>query len=223
MAKLSEVVTPQLLFDDTAEGSISTPGTDEYALFVDGGVAKLKDDGGNVSELGAGGLTKLFDNTVGAGGATSIDTDGTDLSGYDVLEIYTLLRSDESAQTSSALLRFNNDSGGNYHRSLISNANTTLIGFTGAGETSVFSACRGASATAGYFGLTRVTIPFYAETVAFKTMTAFNPNLGGSAAEGRINVAGFTWASSAAITRVAVSIAGGFEFIQGSRLLIYGR
>lgn len=69
-----------IVIQNTPEGSVPTPPTDRYALFVEAGSLKIKDEGGTTSPIGGGGGggTTLPDQSSSAG--LFLTTDGSNLS-----------------------------------------------------------------------------------------------------------------------------------------------
>lgn len=54
----------KIVLKDTAEGDITTPATDKFALFVDAGTLKVKDDAGDVSPVGASLVESVITSNV---------------------------------------------------------------------------------------------------------------------------------------------------------------
>src|SRR5258706_14448087 len=71
MAKLSESATPDILYTETANASITTPASGNQKLFVDTDhILKYKNSSGTVSNVGAG----------GSGTVTTVKDEGSNLS-----------------------------------------------------------------------------------------------------------------------------------------------
>jgi hypothetical protein len=198
---------------------------------ADGGAILASDQfviaraGANYKIAGAAilGALKVFDSTLGADTA-SIDTGAGGIpAGYSAIEIMLMLRTDEAAAISNANLRLNNDSGANYDTEDDSANGSTAAAAHSAGLTSILAIVHGAGGSASYPGMASVVIPAYDQTTFFKTglltETAHDATLGNNWTV----VKGFTWKSTSAITRVAVSAAGTAKLKAGSRMLIYLR
>lgn len=166
-------------------------------------------------------FTKLFDSTLGSAAAT-IDTGANGIpSGYSSLYAVVVARSAGAVFNNGINLRFNNDSGANYDYALILNNVGTVSQSNAAGQTAItFSTISGASGTASYPGIARISIPAYTDTTFFKMLEA----TGGTNVPSHF-VQDFctgTWKSTAAITRIAIIEGSGGNLVAGSRMTIYG-
>lgn len=173
---------------------------------------------------GGFGLVKIFDQTLGAA-AASIDTGaGGVTAGFVDLMIIAYARAADVANNVALNINFNNDSGANYDvsqwRNLDGSGASTNANARTAG---IFGAIPASSATANYFSIVRGTIASYdSVTAGYKLVESVG---GYNDAAGTLFQVGTlinTWRSTAAITRIAVSSAGGGNLITGSRLVIYG-
>ena len=165
----------------------------------------------------------LFSSTLGAN-AASIDTGAAGVAGgFNVLEIWFLGRTTEAVIDSTVKFTVNNDTGSNYNRELTQGAGTSTASFNAIGTTGWVAGAPGASATASEVGCVRMTIPLYAGTT-FKKIGEYTGGQteSSAASHGAANSAAIGWASTAAISRVAVT-AGSGNLLAGSTLLIYGR
>lgn len=174
-----------------------------------------------VAKLGgaSGGVTSFYDNTL------AVDTANFDITGIPAganLEIYTYLRTTQAAISSSANLRFNNDSAANYDSQRLRGAGATASAAFTAGATSgLFTDAPGASATANKFAATHILIPNYAGGVGHTTVIARTSHVEGIASGDmyaeQYNV---VWRSIAAINRVTLLPVSG-NFKAGSRCTVY--
>ena len=133
------------------------------------------------------------------------------------------------AQTSRPLLRFNNDSGGNDYtgEQIKGGGGTTLAASELAGQQITCGDTPGPSSLANSFSVHTITVFGYASTTWLKTVLIESAYANFTTANQRFRYAnGFTWNSTAAVTRVqfAANGSGGFDnFVTGSQLRIYGR
>ena len=134
--------------------------------------------------------------------------------GFNHLRLVMAARTDRAANYGQVNCTFNGDSGANYT-------------FKGPNQGSGIAASSfelgdiaGASAPAGYVGCTDLLIPNYAQTSLFKSWAGIaNWQDGTDNANGLVTG---TWLSTAAITSLALVVAGGSNFIAGSRVTLYG-
>ena len=169
-----------------------------------------------------GGLTKLFDSTLGAS-ALSIDSGAAGFStAFDLLQIYVIARTDEVAVLSTILVQVNNDSGNHYDNTLVRNRNTTVAGVSQAAQTGWSFVGSGASAAANFPAMAFIVIPGYAQTTFYKIAHFMEGTANSAAASNNVGLWTQAWENTAAINRVKVSVSGGANLIAGSRLLIYG-
>jgi hypothetical protein len=145
------------------------------------------------------------------------------LGGYDELRLVLYGRGTGSGGSRNVLLRFNNDSGGNYDSDWFSFYGGTGAGAESIGGTSAYVGdVPAASATADRFGVVEVKIPAYENTVGTKYGTSDAGWSQSTATNGTLRqVVGFGWRSTAAINRITLTPASG-DFKTGSRLVIYG-
>lgn len=159
-------VTPELTIRDPSGEVIATRRQATQIPAADSGTAtwalRLTDDSGsNTSTTGL-----LYTNTLAAP-AVTIDTTGTDLSGFNLLEIWALFRSDAAAaNVVNVGLTFNNDASAKYDSVWIRN-DSGAVGVVNLGlQTAILSQMPGALATPStVYGLTRMTIPFYSQAI----------------------------------------------------------
>jgi hypothetical protein len=174
-----------------------------------------------VQESG-GGVTKIFDSTLGANTA-SIDSGASSIPAtYDVLEVFMILRTTEAVDISSVAVTVNADSGANYDRQTGRANNVTLTAAASLAQTSWVLVAPGANQHAGAAGVIRMTLPGYAQTTFHKTAEATIALPDDTAANNYADFVSLRWRSTAAITQLTVA-AGSGNLLAGSRLLIYGR
>lgn len=168
---------------------------------------------------------KVFHKVL-TGTAVSIDTGANGIPpGYDVLEIFIISRTDEAVTSSTATsLRLNGDSGSNYDRYHLRVSNNAITQSELFGGTSFAIRMPGASHDANIFGYVRITIPFYSQTVAHKSVEwtlgvmddADTADIFHDSTSGR-------WRSTSAINRITWETPGTYNFIAGSSMVIFAR
>jgi hypothetical protein len=177
-----------------------------------------------ISGLAGTGLVSLFDSTLG-GAAASIDTGaGGIAAGHGDLIIWVMGRTADASVNVDVLLRFNNDSGANYNYAYVRNDGTgtpNAAGVTGA------TAARpgqitGNNATASTPGSIQITVPSYDQTTFHKVGTAQSGPVPTTLNNQLSFATAFTWQSTAAISRIAVSSQIGGNLQAGTRLVVYG-
>lgn len=172
---------------------------------------------------GAGGMTQIFDQTLGVA-AASIDTGAGGIpGGYSGLMIAVYARADGAFFSGSFSLQFNGDStANNYQLIWTNNSNGVSSSFlshnVGAIKTMEGP---GANVDANVFGASTVTIPNYDNTVGYKAATALGGFVEAGAGDSELVHLVSTWLSTAAITQVKL-ITGIGNLVAGSRMTIYG-
>jgi len=171
---------------------------------------------------GGGGMTKLFDSTLGAD-ATSIDTGAAGVAaGYASLLIHFLGRVSDTGLAGAAYLIVNNDTGVNYgyvmQRVVNGTAGVNQVASDGGVEIDV----PGNTAGANVFGAAAITIPAYTNTVAYKTMTGTYGYMGDATSNDNTTHLQARWKNTAAITRLAITDLSGGNLRAGSRLTVWG-
>lgn len=168
-------------------------------------------------------VTPLYDSVLSAA-AASFDVQSIS-AGYNDLLLRFMGRCAGAVTTDTVIVRFNNDSGTNYHRVLeYGRADATTAATGNASATgSWIGDIPGATATAAYAGLYEMTISSYSLTTFNKIFRSHGGFARGTATTDiyEENVFGM-WLSTVAINRVTVSMLGGSNFDAGSRLAIYG-
>lgn len=174
---------------------------------------------------GTAGLTLITDTLISGSAAATIDF--TSIPGtYKHLQVRGQVRADTSASNDRLRVRLNADSTtAHYAWDEADNyAAGTTQGSESASDTAISSAYIPANtAPANAAGDFVIDIQNYAGTVFDKTvLTAYVCRL--ATGSGGINVgrAGGYWLSTAAVTEVTLSLAGGGNFIIGSRVSLYG-
>jgi hypothetical protein len=171
----------------------------------------------------AGALTLLSTTTL-ASPAASIDVTGIS-GGYNDLILMLMARAAAGGATDVALLRFNNDSGTNYHTERLKGSGTTAAAGESITNGSIDRAeFPGSTGPANLFGTIEYTIPGYASTTWLKTVH-YRAVSASSFASGGIFVEQLAaiWNSTAAINRVTITANSGGNFATGTQLRIYGR
>lgn len=161
----------------------------------------------------------LYDNTLS--GAGTFDTDPTDLSGYDDLEILLVARGARTDVNEDLKWCFNNDTtDANYLRLKLrmDSNNTSKL----AAADTALGNVPGNSGTAGLAGTFHGIIPLYAGTTWDKHLLGSSGSNGGSPLYLGLYSGVLEWHNTAAITRVAVSGFTTANLVAGSRLRIWG-
>ena len=235
IARATEIVRVTALATDTITITRAQEGTTARTVvagdvvtlsitkaFLDALTAAINAGGGGSSGP-ASQLVKLFDSTLAADTA-SIDTGANGIAqDCDLLEVYLLARTDEAVALSTLTLEVNGDAGANYDRQFLRGSNVTASASIVNASNGWTIATAGASATAGVYGVFRITIPAYAQTTAFKNAEATVSVPDETAANMRAEVQALGWRSTAAINQLSVAAPGVQKLKAGSRLLIYGR
>lgn len=180
------------------------------------------------SSHSGGTLAKLYDFTITGADQASIDSnvDGTtvaNFSGYDVLQIWGIARTDDAAALVEVDMTLNNDTGANYDLQSLNATNATVTAAPTLGDTKWALLGHGSGGTANYAGLIKVLIPGYAGTTFYKTADINLVVNDGTAANNRVNVRPGTYRSTSAITRVKIAATVGQKLKVGSRLIVYGQ
>lgn len=170
---------------------------------------------------GSAGSLQRISETVLTEAAASVDIQSIPAT-YRHLRVVVLGRSDTAAAGATLLMRFNNDSAGNYDNVLQS-----YQGTNGSGDSSAAAATSArigtvaaASATSGEAGMCEVLIPNYAGTTFQKVaMSVGNSGIGTTVQE--VGQFSSQWNSTSAITRITV-LPGAGNFIAGTVVSLYG-
>lgn len=165
----------------------------------------------------------LFDSTLGADTA-SIDTGaGGIAAGYDVLEIFAVLRTDDAAARASVDVTLNNDTGANYDRQIIGAVTGTAFASPLAAGTKWSIDAHGSGGSASYPAVARITFPSYTATTFFKVgeMTNVLPDATTTNMSSEVWMLGYR--STTAISRMKIAGQGAAKLVTGSRLLIFGQ
>ncbi len=170
---------------------------------------------------GTNNMVKLADSTLGSSAASF---DFTSISGaYAHLLLILSIRGDVAGSTqTNPGLRFNNDSGSNYHyeqlRALTAGVASALVVSQSSARLGYTTA---ATADSGAFGTFRVEIPDYANSARHKSFHAEGGAVT-SSGEGIVTAVVGRWASTAAVTRVTIIDQNGGNWVAGSRATLYG-
>lgn len=142
---------------------------------------------------------------------------------YEHLLLVLMGRGNRAANDNEVVgMRFNNDSGANYHFQHLSGRNVTASASVGAGVTSAdVGIIPGSTATATRPGSISILIPCYARTVFHKVAQSVEGSLNDASTDRFAILAANLWASSAAINRVDL-LAVSNQFIIGTVATLYG-
>lgn len=182
----------------------------------------------------SGGVTKLYDYEVAGSDKATIDTnvDGTtvaNFTGYLILEVFILARTDVTNARGNMTVTVNNDTGSNYdEQQFYGVSNTTSAPAPAVAQAAWYLGCHGTGGQASAAGVIHVTIPFYESTTFFKSGAGIVENTDSATANEFAAVHSLGWRNTAAITRIKIDAAGTFgtpgaKFKIGTRLVVYGR
>lgn len=226
-------------FEDSPSGLIvpvvTSPGAVDgivdvaFDINLPGGTSTfLRGDGTFAVPTGGGLSTKLYDFTISGSDQASIDTfvDGTtvaNFTGYDVLEVWIIARTDDAAAQAAVDITVNNDTGGNYDRQVLDATNATVSAGVALAQTKWSSNAHGSGGTAGYAEFVQITIPGYAATTFNKVGMMLESRIDGTAGNNSADVVPIGWRNTAAITRMKVAAQGAAKLKVGSRLMVFAR
>ena len=202
------------IYSSTNSGSaISLSGNAQVAITVLAEDLTINQTGGIVQ-------VELYRSTLAEAG--NFDTDGTDITGYDHLQINLLVRGDVSAGFDNVYLFFNNDTtAGNYffQQILFYDGNTSG---SGEGDIPFIGQISAASAQAGCYGSIQTFVPNYGGSHNKNSATQFGYR--SSATQAPTGKAHVDWESTAAITRITIQPDGYAtnKFVAGSFCQIIG-
>lgn len=172
---------------------------------------------------GGGGAWTLISSGTLAVAAASIDIASIPAT-YNHLYLVVIAHGDAAALEVNILLRFNADAGGNYDGEDVFSNNASP---GGAGVNAVTAARIGnavaATGTASAFGQAITTIPFYAQTTAYKGWITQSGRLStvGTPASYTIDQWQGQWRSTAAINELTLTPSAG-NFIAGTAYTLHG-
>ncbi len=209
-------------------GAVTLTGGTNVTLTQSGQDISIAASGGGGTTIGRSQLVYRY--TVAGSDKASIDTGvdtpdagDNDWTGGDLLEIWFLGRTDQSAAAVNVSLTLNNTGGTSYDQQFLDAANTSVGGGTGLGGAKFDIPIFGSTAAASYPGMVGLAIPGYADTTFFKVLTALAVRNSTTAGQNLFEGDAFTFRSTAAITRLKIDATSTFKFKVGSKLLIYKR
>jgi len=172
----------------------------------------------------------VYRYTVSGAAKASIDTGvdtpqagSNDWTGGDVLEVWLTARTDQATPNPLIDMTLNNDSGANYDKQQVSGVSTTASAAAAVGATKWQFFGHGASGSASYAAVTRISFPDYAGTTFNKTGEAVTGQPDATAANQVAQASSLGYRSTSAITRLAVVPDVASNFVVGTQLLIYKR
>lgn len=177
------------------------------------------------ADITAGAVMRPIYDTAIVGPVSSFDVSGISTA-YRALFLQLVGRGTAAAGSTSVLLRFNNDSAGNYDYENFQANNATVASLGSVAQSSIFvGSIPAASVAAGIGGQVDISIGDYTNTTYHKIMhsRAFVKTSAGAPAAGDLtsfNPSG-TWRSTAAINRITILPSAG-NFDTGTRLTIWG-
>lgn len=184
-----------------------------------------------ISTIGAGSgaaggaLELIYSETVGSGGATTIDT-GTLATGYRALIVYAYLRTDTvSVSLDGCNMHFNGDtnsgSTGNYELAgqFGGDINGGFLG--GSFRAAVFVAA-GGGADANFFNVCQAVIPNHENSVGYTQVSASLSRINKASTDRISYNNAMAWKDTAAVTSLQLSPTGSGGFVEGSAVYVYG-
>lgn len=174
------------------------------------------------SVASGGGAATLISNQLLSGSAASIDFTAIPAT-FNHLQIIGYARGDNAA-TQTVTLRFNNDSTANYdHQFLQGSAAAATVG-EGLGLTGIgIGNAPGTGATANYFSVFNVTVPYYLGTTGDKLVIGtFFHKTGNATTNMAVGMFNGGWRTvGTAINRVTIFLGAG-NLVTGSAVALYG-
>ena len=140
-------------------------------------------------------------------------------SSYDDLLLYVNIRSAKAVKGTTALIRFNNDSGSNYEYKQMYSYLSAVAGYSATSNT-MYSQCNGDNATANMFNTGWYYIPQYRGSY-YKSMIGNSGYPEESGADWQHDNWAYSWKSTSAITSINMSMDGG-NLAVGSVVSLYG-
>lgn len=174
---------------------------------------------------GAGGLLVLYDSGYLGAPAATLDTGaGGIASGHFCFLAVAYLRSSAAGVAAeNVLAKFNNDSSALYNVDRIRDQGGTVTGAVASLGTSLnIGIMPAATATANTFGPWSMLAPAYDGTSNFKTGEANSGAAQGTSASSIQDRHMWSYQSTSAISRLALTSTSGANFLAGSRLIVYG-
>ncbi len=192
--------------------------TDEYVLARSSTTKKITGNDLQAAIIagGVGALSLLDEKVAPSGGSANFDF--TSISGaYRHLELWGMVQSEGSA--TDLLMRFNNDSGANYHLQVDRGTGSSANAATVASQTSGNITSVPATGD-GQPGRFKIHVPYYSE--AFFKKMAFS-EYGNWTSTSTITVGQFAvaWTGTAAISRVTLFLPS-IDLKEGSTVSLYG-
>lgn len=227
---MSRTVTEQmLLFSNTTFGNATTLRHGLLPKLSGNSTDVLKGDGTFGAGGGGGGAsTKLYDFTVTGADKASIDTnvDGTtvaNFSGFDILEVFIIVRTDDAGASPTVDITLNNDNTAIYDTTRVRNANATVSGGTPLAQTTWQLIAHGSGGSGGYAAVASLRMPGYAGTTFWKVADMSIGTVDATATNDFVEVRALGYQSTAAITRFKIAAQGAAKLKVGSRVMVYGR
>ncbi len=157
---------------------------------------------------------------------TGVDTaaaGSNDWTNGDVLEVYILVRTDDAGAFVNLALNVNNDTNAIYDLQVLQGNNATPSATAVLAGTKWLAGVHGDGGSASYASACHLVIPDYAGTTFNKTGTLTAATSDATAANNEMQVLGYGWRSTAAITRLKIAPNSGANLKIGTQLLIYKR
>lgn len=172
------------------------------------------------SSLPVAAVTKIAEVTVGAGGTATVSF--TSIPGtYKHLEIHYIAQS-EASGAQALSMRFNGDTGNNYHWQYVLGNTTAASAATATGQSSMrVGSTAGSGAPSGAFSNGSIIIPDYTNTVTQKAFHSHGGRRDTTSAMTSEHDTGWWDTANAAITQIDLFVASG-DIAENSRFTLYG-
>lgn len=170
------------------------------------------------------GSVVLFDPTITGVDAQTIDTGANGIAGgYDILEAFIYTRSDHGTAVPDVFIIVNDDASAIYDRQFIAGIAGAATAGTNIGTSSWSFPTHGSGGSAGYVGLSILTMVNYDQTSFWKSAIILTSAPDATSGNNIIAPLSVGYRSTNAITRLRIDAGGGQKFKVGSRLLILAR
>ena len=175
------------------------------------------------TQIAAAGAIALLEEQIAEGGGLA-SFDFQNISGaYRHLMVKLIARGDTGATFIQCDIRFNNDSGTNYHRESAAALGSNMVVSQGQAQTAGWGPeIPSGNSPASYFGIASIDIPYYSQANVFKGSYTSEIHAR-SAAVGNTLIASWNtlWLSTSEISRVTIFPESG-TLVQFSRASLYG-
>lgn len=176
----------------------------------------------------SGSSTKIYDYTVAGSDKASIDTavDGTtvaNFSGYDLIEVWMVARTDSAGALAAFDMTVNNDTGNNYDRAYVQGFNGATFAGTSLAQPAWRVSVHGSGGSANYPSSVALTMADPNGTTFLKSCELRETITDATAGNNQVTLWALGYRSTSAVGRIKVAAISPAKFKVGTRLLVYGR